>query len=59
MKVGDRVVYVPNHANGDRNHPDCERGMVHRINEEAAIVFVLFDGDYNPKGCYPHNLLVD
>ena len=24
LREGDRVRYVPGHANGDPNHPDCE-----------------------------------
>lgn len=28
MKPGTQIVYVPLHANGDINHPDCERGFV-------------------------------
>lgn len=29
--VGDLVIYIPNHANGNVNHPDCERGYVSTI----------------------------
>lgn len=25
---GDQIIYMPSHANGDLNHPDCERGFV-------------------------------
>ncbi len=39
FKKGDRVIYVPNHANGDRNHPDCEHGVICRsdkVNENIS-----------------------
>lgn len=54
---GRRVLYVPNHANGDITHPDVERGVVVRTNPET--VFVQFDGDSHPKGCYPWNLVFE
>ncbi len=41
FKKGDRVIYVPNHANGDRNHPDCEHGVICRsdkVNENSYFV---------------------
>jgi hypothetical protein len=28
MKKGTQIVYTPDHANGDINHPDSERGFV-------------------------------
>lgn len=31
--VGDPVTYIPNHANGDASHPDCERGHVSSIRD--------------------------
>lgn len=31
--VGDPVTYVPHHAHGDVNHPDCEQGHVSTIKE--------------------------
>lgn len=45
---GDRVVYIPGHAKGDRNHPDCERGTVSSANEHA--VFVKFDAQLEKFG---------
>lgn len=35
---GDRVLYVPNHAEGDPAHPDCERGVVSSTNEFYVFV---------------------
>ena len=37
FQVGDRVVYVPHRANGDRNHKDCERGVVFRIGDDGNV----------------------
>ena len=28
MKLGTQIIYVPSHAEGDTNHPDCEFGFV-------------------------------
>ena len=28
FKPGDHVRYIPNHAHGDKHHPDCEDGIV-------------------------------
>jgi hypothetical protein len=28
MSLGTQIIYIPRHANGDENHPDCERGFV-------------------------------
>lgn len=40
-KHGDKVLYVPNHANGDITHPDCQKGIVSSTNEH--FVFVKYD----------------
>lgn len=61
FQPGQRVMYVPNHAHDDLNHPDIELGTITRINKET--IFVQFDRDVETigqeaisKGCYPHNL---
>ena len=41
FKPGDRVVYVPNHAFGDKNHEDSIKGTVSSVN--GYCVFVRFD----------------
>ena len=41
FKHGDRVKYIPNHANGDASHPDCQYGVVSSTNE--SFVFVKYD----------------
>ena len=40
-KKGDKVRYVPNHANGDVHHKDCQNGVVSSTNER--FVFVKYD----------------
>jgi hypothetical protein len=39
---GKRVIYIPNHANGDRNHPDCKHGAVKSAGK-GTTVYVLYD----------------
>ena len=39
---GKRVIYIPRHANGDRNHPDCEHGAV-RSAGKGTTVYVMYD----------------
>lgn len=41
FKKGDRVRYIPAHARGVFNHPDCEDGVVSSVNEK--FVFVKYD----------------
>ncbi len=38
---GNLVRYVPSHAGGDKNHDDCQDGVVSSINGE--YVFVKYD----------------
>jgi len=47
FKPGQNVTYIPNHAYGDRKHPDCEHGKITSINEK--YVFVKFN-PYSPGG---------
>lgn len=42
FREGERVLYVPMHANGDKKHPDCERGVVSSANDH--FVFVRYEG---------------
>jgi len=37
---GESVLYVPNHAAGDRAHKDCERGVV--SSQNGVNVFVRY-----------------
>lgn len=41
FKTGDRVLYIPLHAHGDRSHEDCEWGTVNSVTD--LYVFVRFD----------------
>ena len=40
-KHGDKVLYVPNHANENRRHSDCQKGVVSSVNDNW--VFVKYD----------------
>jgi len=45
-KKGDKVRYIPNYANGDNTHGDCENGVVSSISRIAGVissVFVKYD----------------
>ena len=56
--VGDRVVYVPGHAKGDRSHPDCQRGTVAGIS--SAAVFVRFGQEgTTAQACSPSDLRLE
>lgn len=63
-KEGDRVRYVPGHANGDAEHSDCEDGTVSSIG--SVNVFVKFDKHVERHGwegataqaCNPEDLKV-
>ena len=41
FKHGDKVRYVPNHADGDIRHADCQDGVVSSTNE--MFVFVKYN----------------
>ena len=41
FKKGQRVRYIPAHAEGDISHPDCNNGVVSSINDKW--VFVKYD----------------
>jgi len=41
FKKGWRVRYVPLHADGNLNHPDCQDGVVSSTNDK--FVFVKYD----------------
>ncbi len=49
FKPGDRVVYLPTHADGDVDHPDCEWGTVSSIGR-VENVFVKFDQQVSKFG---------
>ena len=36
--IGCPVTYIPTHANGNINHPDCEHGIISSFNEQNIRV---------------------
>jgi hypothetical protein len=54
FKPGMRVLYIPGHAHGDWEHPDCEDGVVTSVND--FFVFVQF-GAVKENACYPYYLV--
>lgn len=36
-KPGIPIIYVPTHANGDKNHPDVERGYIYWYNGGRSV----------------------
>lgn len=64
FSAGDPIIYVPMHAEGDINHPDCERGFVSSV--KPGIVFCRFfypNGELRTtscsEGCNPRDLVLD
>lgn len=65
FRVGQRVIYVPMHAEGDLSHPDCEHGRISSKNE--YFVFVRFDKHVQTLGwdgataqcCDPSDLVAE
>lgn len=58
FKEGDRVVYMPLHADGDLTHPDCETGTVTRVG--GKYTFVKFDKNRTDQpgvACDPDDLV--
>lgn len=53
LRAGDRVKYIPGHAHGDDNHPDCETGTVTSV--KPGRVFVRFSG-CTSQCCTPTDL---
>ena len=56
FSVGQQVRYVPYHAHGDCQHPDCEDGRV--TSKNAVYVFVRFKGKVFAQACSPDQLLL-
>jgi len=62
FKKGDTVIYVPTHADGDRNHPDCEHGFVTSTNE-TFVLCKFYDKHgrlrtiANSEACRPEDLV--
>jgi hypothetical protein len=45
LNEGDQIIYVPRHANGDINHPDCEKGFITSVRGNTA--FCRYFSKYN------------
>lgn len=54
---GDRVRYVPGHAEDDLSHPDIDRGVVTSVSTDASTVFVWFGDAGNSKACSRDSLV--
>lgn len=54
FKPGQLVRFVPSHADGDINHPDCENGRVTSTNDK--YVFVRFGHSEGGQACNPDQL---
>ncbi len=54
FEAGEHVRWVPEHANGNVNHPDCENGIVTSTNDK--YVFVRFTGSTS-QACNPAQLV--
>ena len=39
LKRGTQIIYVPSHANGDTEHPDCDRGFITSCKDDAESCF--------------------
>lgn len=54
INIGDPVTYIPNHANGDIKHKDCEIGRISSFtNETLWVKFRSATGE----SCDPKNLV--
>ncbi len=36
--IGDKVTYIPRHAEGNASHPDCEEGRIKSWNDGGVFV---------------------
>lgn len=43
-EIGESVIYVPKHVNGDLNHPDCEYGTISSFNDRFIFVKYITHG---------------
>ena len=57
FEPGMAVIYVPYHAEGNRSHPDCERGVITSINATTETIFVRFGTSTNSQGCKADQLV--
>lgn len=48
LKRGTQIIYVPSHAEGNINHPDCERGFV-TLYINIGVVFCRYWSQQLPR----------
>ena len=41
--IGDKVTYIPTHANGQVGHPDCELGVISSWNDGGVFVNYVYN----------------
>jgi len=66
FKKGDQVLYVPYHAHGNRQHKDCQKGVVSSTNDENVFVkynnlmCIMTTGDepYTAQATRPEDLVM-
>ena len=51
------VTYIPNHANGNAAHPDCELGVLMSFNDEDGYVRVLYCRSRTVQSTRPEDLV--
>jgi len=58
-EIGKNVTYVPNHANGDRNHVDSRKGIVSSVSTKWVFVKYILQGNLQEtaNATLPRNLL--
>ncbi len=44
FKTGDKVRYIPPHANGYFFHKDCEEGVVSSVDDHYVFVYYMRNG---------------
>lgn len=53
----DNVTYVPNHANGNTGHEDCEQGVIISWDDMTGTVKVLYCKGRTVQSTMPENLV--
>lgn len=48
--VGDQIIYIPDHANQNPSHPDCERGFIASFNADGNPFCRYWRQDTTPSG---------
>jgi len=61
LEMGDRVIYVPTHAEGNINHKDCEYGIIKSWNDKFIFVNYVRNGipQMTAQSTRPEDLYLD